>query len=618
MNRSVAFQICLFIGLGGGLSHGATWGRSNQTKSLLAGVVSTPSSNQVTVYPRSGNGTTAFVVSIAPGSDAYPGIGVKPTSGTWNLSAYGHVEARIFNTGAQPIHVGLRIDNAGRWQDNPWDTESAIIDPGKSATVKAIFGYSYGFKPGFALDSSSVVNVQIFALKADSPQSFRIESLEAGGQAHEKPSVAPEDTRTKPVNGVLFSPSLRDGKSVRVIDEGQASQQSTPTGSVAVFPASSTTGIVRVSPQVGRWDLTEQTEVDVVLRNTGTTPVTPRLRIESNGGQSDWFLSSKPLAPGAVFEYVLPFAHAIDLNHQSLTGPITSDAVSSVVIAAEPSAKDQRLDIRSIKAAMKIASIPSWLGSRPPVAGEWVKTLDDEFDGKTLNSRVWKVTGENYYDKSSHWSAKNVLLGNGMVRLRYEKKTGFHNDDPKRPASPYAVGYLDTYGLWTQKYGYFEARMKLPRSPGLWPAFWMMPERGLSVGPEQWKRQDTANGGMEFDIMEHLTRWGPYRYNIAMHYDGYEKDHKQIGSDRVYVEPDKEGFITCGLLWVPGHVEFFCNGREVLRWESPRVSTVQSDLMFTMPMGGWDNNALNDALLPADFTIDYVRVWQRKDLLEKG
>ena len=23
--------------------------------------------------------------------------------------------------------------------------------------------------------------------------------------------------------------------------------------------------------------------------------------------------------------------------------------------------------------------------------------------------------------------------------------------------------------------------------------------------------------GMEFDIMEHLTRWGRYRYNIAMH-----------------------------------------------------------------------------------------------------
>jgi hypothetical protein len=37
-------------------------------------------------------------------------------------------------------------------------------------------------------------------------------------------------------------------------------------------------------------------------------------------------------------------------------------------------------------------------------------------------------------------------------------------------------------------------------------------------------------------------------------------------------------------------------------------------MMLTIPMGGWDNNALDDKQLPADFVIDYVRVWQRKDL----
>ncbi|MDQ2732117.1 MAG: glycoside hydrolase family 16 protein, partial [Armatimonadota bacterium] len=168
-------------------------------------------------------------------------------------------------------------------------------------------------------------------------------------------------------------------------------------------------------------------------------------------------------------------------------------------------------------------------------------------------------------------------------------------------------------GKWVQRYGYFEARMKLPAVPGLWPAFWMMPDRGPAADP-QWKRQDTGNGGMEFDVMEHLTRWGHYRYNIAMHYDGYGKDHKQIGSEKVYVQPDKDGFLTCGLLWTPGSAVYYCNGQEVLRWENPRISNVPSILMFTLPAGGWDNNALDDKQLPADFVIDYVRVWQRKDL----
>jgi beta-glucanase (GH16 family) len=80
------------------------------------------------------------------------------------------------------------------------------------------------------------------------------------------------------------------------------------------------------------------------------------------------------------------------------------------------------------------------------------------------------------------------------------------------------------------------------------------------------------------------------------------------------VQADQDGFITCGLLWTPGLAVYYCNGIEVARWEDPRISNVASDIMFTLPMGGWDNNGLDDAQLPADFVIDYVRVWQRKDL----
>jgi beta-glucanase (GH16 family) len=141
----------------------------------------------------------------------------------------------------------------------------------------------------------------------------------------------------------------------------------------------------------------------------------------------------------------------------------------------------------------------------------------------------------------------------------------------------------------------------------------MMPDRG-GDGP-QWKRQYTGDSAMEFDIYEALTRWGPRRYNIAMHWDGYDKNHKHIGSDKVYALPDAEGFIVVGLLWTPGSVVFYANGQPVGQWDNPRISSVPSTLMFTLPCGGWDNNAIEDATLPADFVIDYVRCWQRKDLM---
>ncbi len=138
----------------------------------------------------------------------------------------------------------------------------------------------------------------------------------------------------------------------------------------------------------------------------------------------------------------------------------------------------------------------------------------------------------------------------------------------------------------------------------------MMPDRE-PAGPE---RQDTDDGGMEFGIMEHLTRWGGLRYNIAEHWDGYKKDHKSNGSDKIYCQPDKDGFLTCGLLWLPGQLTYYCNGKAVLHWENPRVSNVPAFFIFYMPSGGWDNDATDDKQLPADFVIDYVRAWQRKDL----
>ena len=215
-------------------------------------------------------------------------------------------------------------------------------------------------------------------------------------------------------------------------------------------------------------------------------------------------------------------------------------------------------------------------------------------------------------DKVTHWTKDNLILGDGkMLRMRFEKKTGPQNDEPDGVQTPYACGALGTAGKWVQRYGYFEARVKLPDVPGLWPTFWLMPDRGPTVSPEL--RSHTGYGAMEFDIMEHLTRWGPYRYNNAQHWDGYEKDHKQTGA-LSYIRPDKDGFITAGFLWTPGHIAYYCNGTLINSWDAPRISNVPSFIIIGEYTGGWDNDAIDDKQLPVDYLINYVRVWQRKDL----
>ncbi len=288
-----------------------------------------------------------------------------------------------------------------------------------------------------------------------------------------------------------------------------------------------------------------------------------------------------------------------------------------MVIAVPAGTTPRTLLIESITAGLPPAPVlPEWLGKRPPVPGDWTLTFEDNFDGTSPDAAKWNVQGPNYWDKVSAFSKDNVAVKDGLMKIRYEKRTTHHNDDPKEKEFAYTVGFLTGFDRWAQRYGYFEARTKLPTAPGLWPAFWLMPDRGAS-GAEAWKRSTTEDGGMEFDIVEHLTRWGPYRYNIAMHWDGYGDKHKAIGTSSIYIQPDLDGFVTTGLLWLPGQAVYYFNGTEVARWEHNAIAKVPCHMMFTLPQGGWDNNAIDDKLLPDVFTADYVRVWQRRDLASK-
>ena len=579
-----------------------------------------PSSAQVSVALDANAPPAGIVVSIAPGEEGYPGIDINAPDGAWDFSPFGHLEARLKNTGTKPISISMRVDNKGEWKDSPWNTESIYLEPGASGTLTLIFGFSYGQKPGFALKPEAVTLLKLFAGKSAEAQSFRIESLIATGSKGEKPPVDPNTIRVKPKGGVLFPFNGEAGGLTKITStagvEGQVHRNDRARRFVAFSPSKEEHS-VSIQPLQGRWDLRAYTQLRVRLRNVGTTPVSPRAQLKSNGGASQWASVARPLAPKEQATITILFAGATiaDLSKKGTGSQITSDAVSTVSIALDGEASERALLIEEVRAEFVAAVLPAWLGKRPPIAGDWIQTLNDDFNGATLDNSIWDIYGPNYWDKASHWSRENVLVGGGLVKLRYLKKTGWNNDDPNsKLQTDWASGYLHTYDKWAQRYGYFEARMKLPHAPGLWPAFWMMPDRGTGVGVEQWKRQDTGNGGMEFDIMEHLTRWGGNRYNITMHYDGYGNDHKSIGADKIYVAPDKDGFITCGLLWTPGSAIYYANGREILRWENARVSGVPEMLMFTLPQGGWDNDAVDVAKLPADFVIDYVRVWQRRDL----
>jgi hypothetical protein len=137
--------------------------------------------SQVSTKIAEAAGKKALAISIQPGPAGYPGVEIKPEHGSWDLSAYDHVEVRVVNTGENPALIALRVDNAGNWKSNPWNCEQATLQPGAEATLSTWFGFSYGRQPGFALNPAAVVNVVLFTKKAEVPVSFRVESLVASG-----------------------------------------------------------------------------------------------------------------------------------------------------------------------------------------------------------------------------------------------------------------------------------------------------------------------------------------------------------------------------------------------------------------------------------------------------
>ena len=534
-------------------------------------------------------------IDVAPGDAAWPGLSVSPTSGTWDLSPWGHVEMPLTNPGDKPLSVGLRVDNPGDWKLSPWNSESVYLKPGETKIGKVIFGYQHGFQKGYKLDASTVSAVKIFLNgKGTEPRALVVGDVTAAGAVGETPPVDPSRVVVKPKDGVLPGTPLK----------------------VSLAKPNAATPL---KPNSGYWNLGDWLKVTATVRNTGGTPVTPKMTIDASGEKRS-ATAPKAIAPGATgtveirFVPEAPWHAAGDGRDVKPTGgtKFESHRVKTFWFGAVEAQGDY--EVVSVKAGKVVAEIPAWLGKRPPVPGDWTQTLAEEFDDGALNEEVWSPYATNYWDKRTHFARENILFRDGCAILHYEKKRGPKNDDPSLGETDYACGILNSFGKWTQRYGYFEARMKLPTKPGLWPAFWTMPDRGPDTPGESWRRADTHNGGMEFDIMEHLTAWGPHRFNIACHWDGYGKDHRAIGSTGIYMPADDEGFITVGMLWLPGVWAIYGNGVELARWESERVADVPAHIFFYMVSGGWANEPLDDDLLPDDFAIDWFRVWQRDDL----
>ncbi|HSI09557.1 MAG TPA: glycoside hydrolase family 16 protein, partial [Rariglobus sp.] len=383
-------------------------------------------------------------------------------------------------------------------------------------------------------------------------------------------------------------------------------------------------------------DLSAFAGIELTAHNPGLHAVVANLRVENRPnaraqelGQNPWNTEKLVIKPGETVPLRLTFGqnngspgydlHAgrVSAIQLFLIKPMPDSTLVLSDLKAWGSAGDRAASTVLTKPADRTLPVtpPAWLGQRPPVEGNWVQTLDENFDGEKLNDKLW--TPSFPWDglqpgQLQRYSAENVTVTGGHARFKAEKRRGHHNDDPARPARDYTSGIIQSYDKWTQLYGYMESRIKLPTTRGLWPAFWMMPDRGAASGLDLWKRRSTSKGAMEIDIMEHLCEWGPGRHNAAVHWDDYGDNHKAWGSS-IFYGPTPDGWHVFGVLWEPGKLTWFIDGKKAAEWENERVSTVPGYLKLNIQIGGWATKNVDDASLPDYMTVDYVRAWQLRE-----
>jgi beta-glucanase (GH16 family) len=176
----------------------------------------------------------------------------------------------------------------------------------------------------------------------------------------------------------------------------------------------------------------------------------------------------------------------------------------------------------------------------------------------------------------------------------------------------YTSARLKTHGKFATTYGRVEARMKLPRGQGIWPAFWML---GDNINTVPWP----ACG--EIDIME-LVGHKPDTLHGSLHGPGYSGAH---GLSKSIVLPGGEAFSesyhTFAVDWQPGRIDWLLNGKvyhSVTPAELPAGKQWVFDdapffILLNLAVGGaWPGYPDDTTEFPQEYRIDYVRVYPRQ------
>ncbi|OLR94732.1 hydrolase [Actinokineospora bangkokensis] len=238
-------------------------------------------------------------------------------------------------------------------------------------------------------------------------------------------------------------------------------------------------------------------------------------------------------------------------------------------------------------------------------------TFSDDFDGPAgsgVDGSKWRFeTGDNVNNHERQWytdGTNNAALdGNGNLVITAKRENPGGYQCWYGPCE-YTSARLSTAQTFTQTYGRFEARIKMSRGQGMWPAFWML---GNDIGSAGWPQCG------EIDVMENVG-FEPKTVHGTIHGPGYSGSGG-IGAPYGIGGDFADGFHTFAVDWTPGRIVWSVDGNA---YSTKTTGDVGGNrwvfdhpfyMILNLAVGGyWPGDPDGSTQFPNQLVVDYVHV----------
>jgi beta-glucanase (GH16 family) len=202
---------------------------------------------------------------------------------------------------------------------------------------------------------------------------------------------------------------------------------------------------------------------------------------------------------------------------------------------------------------------------------------------------------------------QNAHVQDGNLVITANKETFTGSDGITRQ---YTSARLKTASLFEQKYGRFEARIKITFGQGMWPAFWML---GNNIGTAGWPSCG------EIDIMENIGK-EPSIVHGTIHGPGYSGANGLGGPYTLPSGKFADDFHIFAIEWEASALRFYVDGN-LYETRTPADLPAGKTWVFDHPFfillnvavgGDWPGNPDNTTVFPQNMLVDYVRVYAKK------